>query len=160
MICKKCGETFTLKPGKPGFVNVCPSCTESPEAHVKKVELRAAEHKALVAAERANNRNREGGAREKRQLDAMGYEVGRRFRVQVPVNSARRTSVVAERDTMRHIREAIESGTLVQPFRASDVNRALGIDYAGVFLPEHRVGNPGGFTQHFIQIERGLYRLR
>jgi hypothetical protein len=40
------------------------------------------------------------------------------------------------------------------------VNRALGIDYAGVFLPEHRVGNPGGFTQHFIQIERGLYRLK
>jgi hypothetical protein len=60
---------------------------------------------------------------------------------------------------MRHIREAIESGTLVQPFRASDVNRALGIDYGGVFLPKHRVGNPGGFTQHFIQIERGLISL-
>ena len=65
-----------------------------------------------------------------------------------------------ERDTMLRIREAIKNGILVQPFRASDVNRALGIDYAGVFLPKHRVGNQGGFTQHFIQIERGLYRLK
>ncbi len=65
-----------------------------------------------------------------------------------------------ERTTIRRIREAIESGTLVRPFRASDVNRALGIDYAGVFLPKHRVGNPGGFTEHFVQIERGLYRLK
>lgn len=65
-----------------------------------------------------------------------------------------------ERDTMRRIREAVEKGALVQPFRPGDVNRALGIDYAGVFLPKHRVGNPGGFTEHFIQIERGLYRLR
>lgn len=65
-----------------------------------------------------------------------------------------------ERETMRCIREAIDSGRLVQPFRASDVNRALSIDYAGVFLPKHRVGNPGGFTEHFVQIERGLYRLK
>ena len=68
--------------------------------------------------------------------------------------------MLAERTTMRRIREAIEKGTLVQPFRPSDVNRALSIDYAGVFLPKHRVGNPGGFTQHLIQIERGLYRLK
>ena len=61
---------------------------------------------------------------------------------------------------MRGIREVIEGGRLLEPFRPADVNRALGIDYAGVFLPKHRVGNPGGFTQHFIQIERGLYRLK
>jgi hypothetical protein len=61
---------------------------------------------------------------------------------------------------MRRIREAIESGRLASPFGASDVNRALGIDYAGVFLPKHQVGNPGGFTEHFVQIERGLYRLK
>jgi hypothetical protein len=59
---------------------------------------------------------------------------------------------------MRAIRQAIEDGKLVQPFRPSDVNRALGIDYAGVFLPKHRVGNPGGYTEHFVRIERGLYR--
>ncbi|HEV2136506.1 MAG TPA: hypothetical protein VGR47_19960 [Terracidiphilus sp.] len=90
----------------------------------------------------------------------MGFEVVRRLRVEIPLKDERRTTVVMERDTMRHIREAIERGTLVQPFRPAAVNRTLGIDYAGVFLPKHRVGNPGGFTEHFVQIERGLYRLK
>ena len=65
-----------------------------------------------------------------------------------------------ERETMRLIREAIKNGTLVQPFRPADVNRALGIDYAGVFLPKHRVGNPGGFSERFVQIKRSLYCLK
>ena len=65
-----------------------------------------------------------------------------------------------ERTTMRRIREAIKNGAVVQPFRSADLNRALGIDYGGVFLPKHRVGNPGGFTEHFVQIQRGLYRLK
>ena len=29
--CASCGEEFELKPGKPGFANRCPSCSE-PEA--------------------------------------------------------------------------------------------------------------------------------
>ena len=29
--CVACGEEFELKPGKPGFANRCPSCSE-PEA--------------------------------------------------------------------------------------------------------------------------------
>ena len=66
---------------------------------------------------------------------------------------------MAERTTIRRIREATKSGALV-PFRPADVNRALGLDYAGVFLPKHRVGNPGGYTEHFVQLERGLYRLK
>jgi hypothetical protein len=69
-----------------------------------------------------------------------------------------------ERETMRLIREALGSGTLREPFRARDVNRALCITYAGVFLPKHRVGNPGQngkkYTEHFIRIARGLYRLK
>ena len=69
-----------------------------------------------------------------------------------------------ERETMRRIREAVKSGTLTEPFRAADVNRALKIHYAGVFLPKHRVGNPGmkgkKNTEHFVLIERGLYRLK
>jgi len=65
-----------------------------------------------------------------------------------------------ERETMRSIREALRSGTLQEPFRASDVNRALHITYAGVFLPKHRVGNPGRNTEHFIRIARGLYRIK
>jgi len=69
-----------------------------------------------------------------------------------------------ERETMRRIREAVRNGTLLQPFRAADVNRAIKIHYAGVFLPKHRVGNPGingkPNTEHFVQVERGLYRLK
>ena len=65
-----------------------------------------------------------------------------------------------EGETIRHIREAVAKGTLVQPFRAAEVNRALRIDFAGVFLPKHRVGNPGKNTAHFVQVERGLYRLK
>jgi hypothetical protein len=65
-----------------------------------------------------------------------------------------------ERETMRLIREAVKNGTLSEPFRSAEVNRALNIHYAGVFLPKHRVGNPGKNTEHFVLIERGLYRLK
>ncbi|HEX4134448.1 MAG TPA: hypothetical protein VHY84_07565 [Bryobacteraceae bacterium] len=41
-----------------------------------------------------------------------------------------------------------------------NVNWALSIDWAGTFLPKHRVGNPGGYTELFVQIERGRYRLK
>jgi hypothetical protein len=27
-VCAVCGEEFELKPGKPGFANQCPSCSE------------------------------------------------------------------------------------------------------------------------------------
>lgn len=30
-ICVECGEEFELKPGKPGFANRCPSCSEPEE---------------------------------------------------------------------------------------------------------------------------------
>ena len=28
-VCAVCGEEFELKPGKPGFANRCPECSES-----------------------------------------------------------------------------------------------------------------------------------
>ncbi len=28
-VCVVCGEEFELKPGKPGFANRCPECTEA-----------------------------------------------------------------------------------------------------------------------------------
>lgn len=68
--------------------------------------------------------------------------------------------MLAGRKTIRRIREAVKNGRLREAFRPVDVNAALGIDYAGVFLPKHRDGNPGGNTTLFIQIERGLYRLK
>ena len=30
--CAVCGEEFELKPGKPGFANRCPDCSENDEA--------------------------------------------------------------------------------------------------------------------------------
>lgn len=68
--------------------------------------------------------------------------------------------MLPERDTIGRIREAVASGRVGKTFRATDVNAALKIEFAGVFLPKHRVGNPGGFTELFVQISRGLYRLK
>ena len=31
--CAICGEEFELKPGKPGFANRCPSCSEPEDGH-------------------------------------------------------------------------------------------------------------------------------
>jgi len=31
--CVVCGEEFELRPGKPGFANRCPSCSEPEETH-------------------------------------------------------------------------------------------------------------------------------
>ncbi len=73
-------------------------------------------------------------------------------------------SVHTERETIRRIKEAVKDGTLVEPFTPAAVNQAIGINFAGVFLPKHRVGNPGfrdkANTELFVQIERGLYRLK
>jgi hypothetical protein len=31
-VCAVCSEEFELKPGKPGFANRCPACSEPPQA--------------------------------------------------------------------------------------------------------------------------------
>jgi hypothetical protein len=52
-----------------------------------------------------------------------------------------------------------QSGKLHAVFSPADVNAALGIHWAGTFLPKHRVGNPGGFTELFVRVEKGRYQL-
>jgi len=52
--CVVCGEEFELRPGKPGFANRCPSCSEeeaesSPGTHKDAVESR---NEAEMNAER------------------------------------------------------------------------------------------------------------
>lgn len=49
--CVVCGEEFELKPGKPGFANRCPECSE-PEAEndQEKRHLSAEERKAEAEA--------------------------------------------------------------------------------------------------------------
>jgi hypothetical protein len=34
-VCVVCGEEFELKPGKPGFANRCPECSEPESANTK-----------------------------------------------------------------------------------------------------------------------------
>jgi len=65
-----------------------------------------------------------------------------------------------ERETIRRIREAVRMGKLQNEFTPAQVNEVLHIRWAGTFLPKHRVGNPGGFTELFVRLGRGLYRLK
>ena len=52
-LCAMCQEEFELKPGKPGFANVCPQCTEasqdSPE-EVGRPRMTAEERKSVSEA--------------------------------------------------------------------------------------------------------------
>ena len=66
-----------------------------------------------------------------------------------------------EGETIRRIRDAVSRGLLEEPFSPRDVNDALGIHWAEAFLPKHRVGNPGRYTELFVQVSYrpALYRL-
>ena len=64
------------------------------------------------------------------------------------------------KDTILRIQIAVRAGKLPAKFTPKQVNSVLGIDWAGVFLAKHRVGNPGGNTELFVQVGRGLYRLK
>ena len=65
-----------------------------------------------------------------------------------------------ERETIRRIREAVRTGRLGREFAAAEVNVILKIHWAGTFLPKHRVGNPGGYTELFVRVRPGVYRLK
>jgi hypothetical protein len=67
-----------------------------------------------------------------------------------------------EGETIPRIRQAVAHGDLGEPFTPKDAGEVLGVDFAGVFLPKHRVGNPGNNTELFRQVSNrpALYRLR
>jgi hypothetical protein len=44
-----------------------------------------------------------------------------------------------DRDTIRRIKQGVVTGAIPETFKPADVNKALGIGWAGVFLPKHRV---------------------
>lgn len=52
--CVLCGEEFELKPGKPGFANRCPDCSEdgsaSPSAKTAKTKMSADERRTQTEA--------------------------------------------------------------------------------------------------------------
>ena len=51
-----------------------------------------------------------------------------------------------DRNTIRRIKQGVADGKIPAVFKPADVNKALKIDWAGVFLPQHREGNPGDET--------------
>ncbi len=56
-VCSVCAEEFELKPGKPGFANRCPSCSEpEPVGPVTSPGMDADERKALKEANEARRR--------------------------------------------------------------------------------------------------------
>lgn len=60
------------------------------------------------------------------------------------------------------VRRAVARGDLPQCFRPDDVRRACpgwASHTYGVFLPKHRCGNPGGYTEYFLQNPDGSYSL-
>jgi len=63
------------------------------------------------------------------------------------------------RDTMRRIREAVRARRIPREFTPREVNKALGIDWGGTFLP-NRVGNPGHNTELFVRVGGGVHRLK
>lgn len=54
--CVVCGEEFELKPGKPGFANRCPDCSE-PEADDSEKGALSADNREQNAARREAMRN-------------------------------------------------------------------------------------------------------
>lgn len=60
------------------------------------------------------------------------------------------------------IRRALDEDRLPRRFRGSDVKRACpgwAKRTYTVFLPKHRVGNPGGYTEYFERHTDGSYSL-
>jgi hypothetical protein len=56
--CAVCGDEFELKPGKPGFANRCPSCSEPENAEPgTKQAVDAEERKALNEARKTAMRD-------------------------------------------------------------------------------------------------------
>ena len=60
------------------------------------------------------------------------------------------------------IRRARDEGRLPERFRGADVKQTCpgwAEPTYTVFLPKHRVGNPGGYTAYFEQHSDGSYSL-
>jgi|SRR5579863_3918204 hypothetical protein len=54
--CVKCGEEFELKPGKPGFANRCPDCSE-PESQSEEAKAKSEVNRELNEARKSAMKN-------------------------------------------------------------------------------------------------------
>jgi hypothetical protein len=73
--CRKCGAEFDLKPGKPGFVDECPTCSDPPDEHKRRQDL----ERLKEAAARSNRKAVERNAKSNRILKSLNMRrVGER----------------------------------------------------------------------------------
>ena len=79
MICSKCGEQFQPLPDKPGKINVCINCIESPQVRLKRAEEEEQLRKERARAERKNKSRAEREAKEKAAVESYGFEIVRRL---------------------------------------------------------------------------------
>lgn len=59
------------------------------------------------------------------------------------------------------IKNGVTAGILKQPFSVKDVNKFLNniLLKSSAFLPKHCVDNPGNYSEMFIRVSRGKYKL-
>jgi hypothetical protein len=57
---------------------------------------------------------------------------------------------------VQQIRDAVQSGMVKEPFKSSDFNF---LSRSPSFISKHAVGN-GKYTEYFIRIARGIYKLK
>jgi hypothetical protein len=58
---------------------------------------------------------------------------------------------------------AVENGSLNEPFSVTDFRRTCrGFAYNTytTFLAKHRKGNPGNYSEMFIRVSEGVYKLK
>ena len=84
--CSKCYEAFDLLPNKPGFVNVCPTCTEDDRREARKTATAEALRKSLTESVRINTKAREKSIKDDAELESLGLErvPGKRIIAKVP----------------------------------------------------------------------------
>ena len=61
-----------------------------------------------------------------------------------------------QNNLVQKIRDAIISGKVKEPFKSSDFHF---LSSSPSFISKHAVGN-GKYTEYFIRVSRGLYRLK
>jgi len=63
---------------------------------------------------------------------------------------------MSQRKLIPQIREAVRSGEVKEPFKSSDFHF---LSSSPSFISKHAVGN-GKYTEYFIRVARGLYKLK
>ena len=61
-----------------------------------------------------------------------------------------------QRNLFQQIRDAVKKGKIKEPFKSSDFDF---LTSSPSFISKHAVGN-GKYTEYFIRVGKGLYKLK